>query len=128
MQVLLLLDVDFMISSSLNEIQHSDWLYRVVSQDMLVVLPAFEPVGDDLHSQEAIIRACHGKHMTWQTRQNRHGSNQSVGFWSEVQHSSWLRTVVSQGVLVVLPAFEPVGDDSHSQEVIIRACQGEHIA
>ena len=63
MQVLLLLDVDFMISSSLNEIQHSSWLYSVVSQGLLVVLPAFEPVSDDSHSQEAIIRACQGEHI-----------------------------------------------------------------
>ena len=59
-QVLLLLDVDFMISSSLNELQHSTWLQTAVSQGMLVVVPALEPVKSDAAAHEAVIRACQG--------------------------------------------------------------------
>ncbi len=60
LQVLFLLDVDFMISSSLNELQHDGWVHSVVSQGVLVVIPAFEPVNNDLTSQQAVIRSCTG--------------------------------------------------------------------
>ncbi len=60
LQVLFLLDADFMISSSLNELQHNGWVHSVVSQGVLVVVPAFEPVSNDLTSQQAVIRSCTG--------------------------------------------------------------------
>ena len=60
MQVLLLLDVDFMVSSSLNELQHSTWLQTAVSQGVLVVLPALEPVKSDGAAEQAVVRACQG--------------------------------------------------------------------
>ena len=60
LQVLLLLDVDFMVSSSLNEAQHSRWVHSVVSQGVLVVVPALEPVSDDEASQQAVFRTCQG--------------------------------------------------------------------
>ena len=60
LQVLFLLDVDFMVSSSLNELQHSGWVHSVVSQGVLVVIPAFEPVSNDLTSQQAVTRSCTG--------------------------------------------------------------------
>ncbi|KAL3131403.1 hypothetical protein ABBQ38_007716 [Trebouxia sp. C0009 RCD-2024] len=59
-QVLLLLDADFMVSSSLNELQHSTWLQTAVSQGVLVVLPALEPVRSDAAAQQAVARACQG--------------------------------------------------------------------
>ena len=58
LQVLFLLDADFMVSSSLNELQHSSWVHSVVTQGGLVVIPAFEPVSNDLTSQQAVIRSC----------------------------------------------------------------------
>ena len=58
--MLLLLDVDFMISSSLNELQHAGWLHSAVSQGMLVVLPALEPIKDDTAAQESVLRTCRG--------------------------------------------------------------------
>jgi len=60
LQVLFLLDADFMVSSSLNELQHSSWVHSVVSQGVLVVIPALEPVSNDLTSQQAVIRSCTG--------------------------------------------------------------------
>ena len=60
LQVLFLLDADFMVSSSLNELQHSSWVHSVVSHGVLVVIPAFEPVSNDLTSQQAVIRSCAG--------------------------------------------------------------------
>ncbi|DBA65541.1 TPA: hypothetical protein ACH3X2_003151 [Trebouxia sp. C0005] len=59
-EVLFLLDVDFMVSSCLNELQHSGWVHSVVSQGVLVVIPAFEPVSNDLTSQQAVTRSCTG--------------------------------------------------------------------
>ncbi|DBB15299.1 hypothetical protein WJX82_003966 [Trebouxia sp. C0006] len=59
-EVLFLLDADFMVSSSLNELQHSSWMHSVVSQGVLVVIPALEPVSNDLTSQQAVIRSCTG--------------------------------------------------------------------
>ena len=58
--MLLLLDVDFMVSSSLNEAQHNRWVHSVVSQGVLVVIPALEPVSDDEASQQAVVRTCQG--------------------------------------------------------------------
>ena len=66
MQVILLLDVDFMVSSSLNELQHSTWLQTAVSQGVLVVLPALEPVRNDAAAQQAVVRACQGMTGCWQ--------------------------------------------------------------
>ena len=60
-QVLLLLDVDFMISSSLNALQHESWLQNAVSQGMLVVLPALEPIKSDAAAQQAVIKTCTGE-------------------------------------------------------------------
>ncbi|KAL3135953.1 hypothetical protein ABBQ32_006997 [Trebouxia sp. C0010 RCD-2024] len=59
-KVLLLLDADFMVSSSLNELQHSTWVQTAVSQGVLVVLPALEPVRSDAAAQQAVARACRG--------------------------------------------------------------------
>lgn len=55
-----MLDADFMVSSSLNELQHSTWLQTAVSQGVLVVLPALEPVRSDAAAQQAVARACQG--------------------------------------------------------------------
>ena len=66
MQVLLLLDVDFMVSSSLNELHHSTWLQTAVSQGVLVVLPALEPARNDDAAQQAVVRACQGMIGCWQ--------------------------------------------------------------
>lgn len=63
MQVLLLLDVDFMISASLNEPQNSAWVHEMVTAGVLVVLPAFEPVQSDIGMQETVIRTCRGEHV-----------------------------------------------------------------
>lgn len=59
-QVLLLLDVDFMISASLNEPQNSAWVHEMVTAGVLVVLPAFEPVHSNVGMQETVIRTCRG--------------------------------------------------------------------
>ena len=64
LQVLLLLDVDFMISNSLNEPQHTAWIHEMVSSGMLVVLPAFEPVHSDQAGQETVFKACTGRAPT----------------------------------------------------------------
>ena len=71
LQVLLLLDVDFMISSSLNLPQHTAWIYDMVSSGVLVVLPALEPVHSDEAAQQAVIRTCTGQH----DRQLNHDSS-----------------------------------------------------
>ena len=60
MQVLLLLDVDFMVSSNLNELQHSTWLQTAVSQGVLVVVPALEPVKSDASAKQAVVTICQG--------------------------------------------------------------------
>ena len=49
-----------MVSSSLNELQHSTWLQTAVAQGVLVVLPALEPVGRDAYAEQAVVRACQG--------------------------------------------------------------------
>lgn len=59
-QVLLLLDVDFMVSHSLNELQHSNWLQTAVSKSVLIVIPAFEPVMSDVAAQRDVLKACQG--------------------------------------------------------------------
>lgn len=61
LQVLLLLDVDFMVSSSLNEVQHTSWLQSAVSQGMLVVLPALEPIKSDAAAQQSVLKTCQGE-------------------------------------------------------------------
>ena len=63
LQVLLLLDVDFMVSSSLNELQHSAWLQNSVSQGMLVVLPALEPIKSDAAAQQSVLKTCQGEQI-----------------------------------------------------------------
>ena len=55
-----MLDADFMVSSSLNELQHSTWLQTAVSQGVLVVLPALEPVRGDAAALQALATACRG--------------------------------------------------------------------
>ena len=84
MQVLLLLDVDFMVSSSLNELQHSTWLRTAVSQGVLVVLPALEPVRSDAAAQQAVVRACQGMIGCWQDL---------VGCWQNLPRHCWQNLV-----------------------------------
>ena len=72
LQVLFLLDADFMVSSTLNELQHSSWVHKVVSQGVLVVIPAFEPVSNDLTSQQAVVRSCTGGFLLSAAASNTH--------------------------------------------------------
>lgn len=61
LQVVLLLDADFMTSPGLNCLQHASWLYQAVSTKHAVVLPALEPVGKDSAAKQAALQVSQGE-------------------------------------------------------------------
>lgn len=77
------MDVDFMVSHSLNELHHSSWVQTAVAQGALVVIPALEPVMSDDAAQQEVVRVCQGTGTQWYT----------------------CSMVAYQGVLVIRPLF-----------------------
>ena len=59
-QVLLLLDIDFMVSNSLNSAGLQDQIYQAVQAEQLLVLPAFEASLEDEAGQQLVDAACAG--------------------------------------------------------------------
>lgn len=43
---------------------------------------------------------------------------------NDLQHTAWIPEMVSSGMLVVLPAFEPVHSDQAGQEAVFKVCTG----
>lgn len=60
-QVLLLLDVDFMVSHNLNSAGLQDHIYQAVQAEQLLVLPAFEASLENEAGQQLVDAACAGR-------------------------------------------------------------------
>ena len=67
LQVLLLLDIDFMVSNNLNSAGLKDQIYQAVQTEQLLVLPAFEASLENEAGQQLVDAACAGRACTPRT-------------------------------------------------------------
>ena len=67
LQVLLLLDIDFMVSNNLNSPDLQDQMYQAVQAEQLLVLPAFEASLENEAGQQLVDAACAGRACTAHT-------------------------------------------------------------